>query len=344
MFFLSHILGLFSNDCAVALTGDAFWFMGPGAETPVELPAWAAGVQEAEGFEYRYFGREALQMKGRTPEPLTLVPAMREGWPADTESAERLLAGGLQECTGGGAFSHPRVVATFRAAGDRDRSEAAGLLLRRAGARRIYVVPYPTACAIGMKLDMTEPHIQGVIAIERDWFAFAVIALSGVLHETDGPFGMDSMIGDIRCHLRDVCNVTHADDVLRRQLFSTGFSLVCESRGMADWLGRATADPAGESPPTADSLTVGASPTVARIAEAVKETALRLEPDALDELGAAGLHLCGEGAAIPGLSALLSRRSGFNVTPHTETPHPAILGLTTVLENLDTIGPALENL
>ncbi len=346
MFVIDRLLSRVTSDCALALTGDTLWVVSAkeGA-VPVAVPALAAHQDtDEESTEYEYVGQSVLDMSGRTPTPLQVVSALREGWIHHAAAARAVLAQGLAMGAGKDApWIGPRVLATAR-------FHASGLMetsLKRficgAGARKALLLNYPLACGLGMGLELSEPSIQAVLAIEEDWFAFAVLSSYGILTESSVALGMAGFVDDARCHFRDTKDLLLDKKELRAHLRDKGISSSGMIPGWEAWASRPETGRATEASLTPDELTLAITPTLVRIAEEVKSRLLDISPDQLDELRKSGIHLCGCGAELPGLGALLSERTGVTVHSRPDEVHPAICGLAGVLSDLDTIGPVLEN-
>ena len=75
----------------------------------------------------------------------------------------------------------PRVVVT----GPFESSEALKRIwldiFEKAGARRVFLVEYGMACAVGLGLDVVGSEVRGLLAMESDWSQFVVISYADVL-------------------------------------------------------------------------------------------------------------------------------------------------------------------
>ena len=145
-----------------------------------------------------------------------------------------------------------------------------------------------------------------------------------------------------KCRTNRVTKIAHSSQLvsvdvkLRDQLFAAGLSpgAVTELPGWEAWLGKAELGRLQMSNISADTLAIGITPSLVRIAESVKEALESLTKEKRYELSRGEILLCGQGSGIQSLRQLLASYLGLRITPYDQTIHPSIYGATKVLKEL----------
>ena len=141
----------------------------------------AVAVSADERREPLAFGREAMQMLGRTPGGINVVYPMRDGVVADYALSAEMLKYFIQAALGHkvGALGVRLVLCLPLCVTEVERRALADAA-RGAGARDVLMLDEPLAAAVGADLPVFEPIGSMVVDIGGGTTDVAVLALGGI--------------------------------------------------------------------------------------------------------------------------------------------------------------------
>src|SRR4030042_1492912 len=161
----NYILGLFSNDMGIDL-GTATTLVFVKGEGVVLCEPSVVAIERGTS-NVLAVGEEAKRMLGKTPGSISAIRPMKDGVIADFDITEAMLRYFIRKAhkrrslfrfSPRGVFAGPPGITAVE-------KRAVLTSAERAGARRVYLVEEPMACAIGAGLPVTEATASMIVAI-----------------------------------------------------------------------------------------------------------------------------------------------------------------------------------
>ena len=176
------------------------------------------------------------------------------------------------------------------------------------GAKSVQLLPSTLAAAAGMELDIKSPRGQLVVDIGAGTTEIAVLSLSGIVTGETLPIAGQQFDRAITQAIQKTHNLrigAGAAQALKHSLSSPPES---DKDAVFSVIGRSLASGAADSAAVSTSELLSATAPVARqIAEEITQVLERTPPALIDTIAENGLHLCGDGARLLGLPALLTQ-------------------------------------
>lgn len=322
-------------DVAVTMAEEQLWVQARQAKEAQSVPACVAyqtGTQKLLAI-----GSEAAAMFGKDTDSLKVYRVFNEGSFDEASHAIALFSHALRMALPRRSLISPRLVVVARSMPR--IQECAQSIAHRCGARGVYICEFGMATAIGLGLAVHEPCVRGVMHWDQDWFEFGVFNLAGVLAKCTGAIGVGHLIDDIRCHV-SLTQQLLPDRVELLERVKTGGltgALASELPGWEAWLGRSESGRRRSIEITSDTLLTGATPSVVRVAEVIKECVRKLARDQFADLTRTEIFLTGTGADVPGLAGLLASHVGLKVAPKPNRVPAAVLGAHKILGELELL-------
>ncbi|MBE5784610.1 MAG: rod shape-determining protein [Clostridiales bacterium] len=305
----------------------------------------AAAVSVGNPGETLAFGREAVQLVGRTPGGIHVVYPLRDGVVADYTLAADMLRYFIEQALGHrvGAMGIRLVLCLPLCVTGVER-RALAEAAKEAGAREVLLLDEPLAAAIGAGLPVFEPAGSMVVDIGGGTTDAAVIAFGGI-----------AACASIRT------GGTHIDAALREHVQKTHGVLIGERMAEDAKLRLGSALPGGADQmevrgrklegglPASVSLTGmeishAMAPEIRRIVETAKEALAQTPPELAGDLYTNGIMLTGGGAKIRGLDKLLSHETGMPVLVDEDPLDCVVLGALSMLEREEAFASAAKTL
>jgi len=163
----------------------------------------AVAVSADERREPLAFGREAMQMLGRTPGGINVVYPMRDGVVADYALSAEMLKYFIQAALGHkvGALGVRLVLCLPLCVTEVERRALADAA-RGAGARDVLMLDEPLAAAVGADLPVFEPIGSMVVDIGGGTTDVAVLALGGIAASASVRTGGTHLDAAVREHVQ----------------------------------------------------------------------------------------------------------------------------------------------
>lgn len=320
---------LWIEDLALVLVDDTVYVHKASRAEPVGLPAYLTLQQSTQ--KPLAFGQEAKEMYGKTPENITVVRAMQEGF-LEPDAGEFLVKAALRQAGRVGLFK-PRVIVAARNPAPAFSLQLKDLVIR-AGAREIYMIRFAMATAIGMKLDVEKPELRMVLSLSTDWFEFAVISLAGNLVSAEGAIGLRSLCEDLRNHLVLTRGFAPEAEALEAQLRQKGIQAPAELPGWEAWAGHTELGRQRSADLRPGDLALGMLPSLVRLAERIKSAVRELTREQQSALHSVPLHVCGHAFTVPGLDSMLATLLGMKLQVLNPPTPPAVDGCLRVIREL----------
>jgi len=128
-------------------------------------------------------GIEAQQMLGRAPGTIEPVRPLKDGVISDYDLTEKMIKYFLRKILGNTSF-WPRIMVCVPSSITEVEILAVRNAVKKAGARRVFIIEEPIAAAIGAGIDIVRPCGNMVVDIGGGTTDIAVISLGGVAAKT----------------------------------------------------------------------------------------------------------------------------------------------------------------
>jgi len=282
-------------------------------------------------------GQEAKAMLGRTPQHVEVVRPLVEGVISDFEVTEEMLSyliGKVQgEVT---TLITPRIFIGVPSGITNVEMRAASDAARNAGARDVFLIEEPMAAAIGAKLQISKAGGNMIVDIGGGTTDIAVISLNGIVVSKNLRVAGDHLNSSIISYVRDQFKVyigekTAEEVKINLSSLEGGVSnneMVIRGRDVVTGLPR-------EVIVTGSDVHNAIMGHLESILEAVKAVLEKTPPEVLSDVMQKGIHLCGGGALISGLSRFLEEELKVPVLVVPDPLRSVIRGLGIVIENFE---------
>jgi len=325
---ISTLFGAGKSDWVLAVGGDTLGF-AIGQKGPLlSCPAYATIF--TDGGRLAAVGDEALKMKGREPTNLKVLRITSQGGFTDTHVAGEVLKYIFRKHGPSKPLRlPPRVIVVCPALGKISAKDATLF----SGARDVVTLPPAMAAAIGAGLPIDRPEFQAAFVLERDWCAFALISLNGIVASFELVGGIEWLLQDVAIHALATRNVTLDLDATHAIFCGRGLT-GSDLPGWESWLGeletgRVTAAALDDADIRRSSL-----PFMFRLSWHYRKAMEALDPAKQRDASAAPLHLFGPYARLAGVSDLVVRAFGRQVVIPGEADKAMIRGGQKILADL----------
>lgn len=281
-------------------------------------------------------GNEAKTMLGRTPNHIEVVRPLVDGVISDFEVTEEMLAYLINKVRSEmHTLVAPRVLIGVPSGITNVEMRAAQDAAKNAGARDVFLIEEPMAAAIGAKLPVSKAVGNMVIDIGGGTTDIAVISLNGIVTAKNLRVAGDHLNAAIASYIRDQFKVLVGDKTAEDAKImlasiehdDTGKEMIVRGRDVVTGLPR-------EVVITETDIRTAISHQIDSIVEAVRAVLEKTPPEVLADVMQRGIHLCGGGALIPGLSTLLEEVLQVPVIVVPDPLRAVVRGTGIVLENL----------
>ncbi len=313
-----------SKDISIAITSNSFIFQdSKGDVEPLEIPAYCFRSKD----KLLALGEEARSLLGQETNSFSPKKVIEEGIIVDSEGAEEIIKKGLKNLKG---ILKTRVLCNVRFGAATHSIRNA---LKSNGVHNVYFVEHGLMSAVGLGLDITEPKIQAVLALEDDWFVFAVVSIGGTFCCKTKAIGVNDIVGDSIWYFKEKNKIQISFQQMLEKLSGSGLTGEFVANGWETWSGNSELGRNIKSNISADSLDIATFPSVTRISEYIKDCIQDLTKEQRSQLQFNGVSLCGEGAKIRNLSENLAKSTGLFFSNRNEKCHPVSIGLRNTLSD-----------
>ncbi len=288
-------------------------------------------------------GRTAKEMLGRTPMSIDAIRPVRAGVIADFEMTEAMLANFLRRVFQRRRWVSPRVVMAVPLGLTTVEKRALFDAAARAGASRVYLLEEPRAAGLGAGIPIHEARAHMIVDIGGGTTDVSILSLADVVISEHLPVAGDAMDEAIVKYLKHNYNILigpNAAETLKMRLGAAypgsddEFDVI-RGRDLLAGRPRAVTVSAGD-------IREAIAEPVRQIVEAVEAAIQRTGPELSGDLVETGIHLCGGGALLSGLDALLEAQTGLPVRVTADPLTTVARGTGVFLEALDSFVDVLE--
>ena len=275
----------------------------------------AVAVSADERREPLAFGREAMQMLGRTPGGINVVYPMRDGVVADYALSAEMLKYFIQAALGHkvGALGVRLVLCLPLCVTEVER-RAVKESAEAAGARRVHLIEEPMAAAIGVGLPVQEAAGNMIVDIGGGTTEVALISLSGIVYSRSVRCAGDELDDAIISYMRRTYNLMVGERTAEDIKIRIGSAYPLPQELSIEVKGR---DLVAGLPKTvtirSEEVREALTEQLNTIVDAVRTTLERCPPELAADLVDRGIVLAGGGALLRGLDQLLHEQTGLPI-------------------------------
>ena len=172
-------------------------------------------------------GRLAQQMHGKTHKNIETIRPLKDGVIADFESAEQMIKGMIKLISGRKSWFNPslRMVICIPSGITDVEKRAVKDSAEHAGGKEVYLIHEPMAAAIGIGIDVEEPMGNMIVDIGGGTSEIAVIALGGIVTDTNIRVAGDEFTHDIEEYMRRQHNILIGERTAEQIKIAVGSAL-----------------------------------------------------------------------------------------------------------------------
>jgi rod shape-determining protein MreB len=340
------MFGIVSQDIAIDLGTANILAYARGRGIVLDEPSVVAITEHQGRRRILAVGQEAKRMVGRTPGNVRAIRPLRDGVIADFEVAEELIKYVTHKVHRRKRFFSPRVVVSVPSGATPVERRAIREAATAAGASKVYLIDEPMAAAIGAGCPVSDPVGSMIVDIGGGTTEVAVISLGGVVLSRSLRVAGDAMDESIQAYLRRAHNLLVGEETAERIKLEIGSAWpwdngderMLEVRGRDVMRGVPLAINVSQRD-IADAL----GEQVSAIVDVVRTTLEHVPPEVGADLVEHGILMTGGGALLHNLDLVLRHATGLPVVTADEPLTSVVRGAGRALEELQKLGPALED-
>ena len=330
--------GTFSDDIAIDLGTANTLVHVAGRGVIIDEPSVVA-VSNVRGMrEILAVGRSAVDLLGRTPEPIELVRPLRDGVIADFVATEAMLLQFLKRAKSMFGFRRPRILVCVPAGATPVERRAVYDTADSVGAGKVFLIAEPVAASLGAGLPVAEPG--GAMVLDIGGGSSDIAALSGGLIVAARTLriagnAMDAaIIRYVRRHHHLLIGEANAE----RIKIEAGTALAGANGRPAEvrLRGRDVRSGAVTSAVlTPNDIAAALAEPVDAMADFVERSLDELPARLLSDIASRGIHMTGGGALVHNLDVALKRRVGVPFHVDKDPTHCVVNGSAAALAHLE---------
>ena len=336
---LDRLLGLFSNDLAIALGTANTLVFAKGRGVVSNEPSVVAVQTDERGVDrVRAVGKEAKSMLGRRPGSIRAVRPLKDGVIADFEIAEAMLRYFIRKAHNRSTLLRPRIVISVPSGITEVEKRAVRESALSASAREVYLLEEPMAAAIGAGLPITEPSGNMIIDIGGGTTEVAIISLAGIVYANSSRVGGDKMDEGILNYVKRKYNLLIGERTAERIKIEVGSAYPTEELKTLAIKGRDLVAGVPKSlEVNSEDIREALMESVNAIVEAAKIVLERTPPELAADIADKGIVLTGGGALLDNLDVLLREETGLPVMLAEDPMTAVVMGCGRCLDELDLL-------
>lgn len=330
---LSRLRKLYSNDIGIDLgTANTLIYLG---EHGIVLNEPSVVAVNQKTGRVVAVGNSAKQMLGRTPGHIKAIRPLVDGVISDFEVTEEMMAHLMNQVNAIMSKPiNPRVVVGVPTGVTNVEIRAVYDATKNAGAREVYIVEQPMAAAIGIRLPIQDAVGSMIVDIGGGTTDIAVISLAGIVRSKSLKIAGDKLNNDIISYLKDEFKLLVGERTAENVKVTIGgviegtpMEMVVRGRDLVTGLPR-------EVVITDADMREALFPSVMQIVESTREVLETTPPEILADVMHKGVILCGGGALIRGLPALMQSHLKIPVTVADDPLSAVARGTGIILDDL----------
>jgi rod shape-determining protein MreB len=343
---LDQILGLFSRDMGIDL-GTANTLVAVRGEGIVLDEPSVVAVKKGTTEVLRdgeAVGEMAKKMVGLEPGTIEAVRPLKDGVVANFDIAEAMLAYFIRKVHGRSWGAKPRLILGVPSGITEVERRAVIEAAESAGAREVFLVEEAMAAAIGAGMPVTEPAGNMVVDIGGGTTDVAVISLAGIVCSESLRVAGDEMDEAIISHMKRTYNLMIGTRTAERIKVEIGSAVPLEKDVSLEIRGRdLLAGLPRSATITGKEIQEALSSPVGKIVQVVREVLEVIPAELCSDLIDEGMMLCGGGALLSGLDALLAQETGLPVRIAEDPLLCVARGTEVILEEIDLLKEIMQS-
>ncbi|MFM1822914.1 MAG: Rod shape-determining protein MreB [Planctomycetota bacterium] len=281
-------------------------------------------------------GSAAKEMLGKTPGTISAIRPMKDGVISDFDVTEAMLAYFIRKVSGRGRLFAPRVVIAVPSGITAVERKAVLDSAKRAGARKVYLIPEPMAAAMGAGLPVSEPTASMIVDIGGGTTDVAIISLGGMVTCESLRVAGDEFDEAIIGHMKKNYGLMIGEQTAERIKVEIGSAAPLDKELTMDVRGRdMVSGLPRKTVVTSEEIREALLEPVGQIVETVLRTLENAEAELSADLVDNGIVLAGGGALLRGISRVIEERTGLKVRIAEEPLTCVARGTQVYLENLE---------
>ena len=287
---------------------------------------------DSDTYEPVYFGADAKETLGRTPESLTCIRPIEHGAIADYDITNAMLTKYLLSAFGN-KIIRPRVVTCLPTGLTEVQHKFMGKVIEESGGRNVTVIEAPLAAALGVGIDFNEPVGKMIVDIGAGVTDIASISMGGIVQCDSHKVASNDFDEAIIKYVRRTYNIEIGPltaEQIKKQIGSVihrpvDITIIAKGRNILTGLPESFEISSGQVFDTTFDTAVS-------ICNAVRKVLEKTDPDIVSDIMQNGIHLTGGGALINGMADFMSEFIGCKTTLAPDPSHSIIRGAALALK------------
>src|SRR3974377_685292 len=329
---MRSLFSMFSSDLAIDLGTANTLVYARGKGIVVNEPSIVA-VNKTTG-EVEAVGKEAKDLRGRTPGNIVAIRPMKDGVIADFKVTERMLSYFILKAHGRKVLVHPRIVIGVPSEITQVEKRAVIDSAYRAKASEVHLVEQAMVAAIGAGLPVTEPSGNMVVDIGGGTTDIAVISLSGIVYSRSVRMAGNQMDEAIMNYLKRKYNLLIGERTAEATQIETGSAYPLDKPLTMEIKGRNLIEGVPKTITIDDSeVREALSECVSTIMNAIRVPLERTPPALCTDISDSGIVLTGGGALLKNLDKRIREETGLPVSIADDPLSSVVLGTGKMLSD-----------
>ena len=287
---------------------------------------------DSDTFEPVYFGSDAKETLGRTPESLTCICPIEHGAIADYDIAHALLSKFMLEVFGS-KIIRPRIIACLPTGLTEVQHKFMGKVIEESGGRNVTIIETPLAAALGVGINFNEAVGAMVVDIGAGATDIASISMGGIVQCDSHKVASNNFDEAIIKYVRRTYNIDIGPLTAEKIKMQVGtvvhrpvdITIIAKGRHLLSGLPESFEI-------SSSQLYETAFDTAVSICNAVRKVLEKTDPDIVSDIMQNGIHLTGGGALINGMADFMSEFIGAKVILAADPSHCVIRGAALALK------------
>jgi rod shape-determining protein MreB and related proteins len=289
-------------------------------------------------------GDDAKKMMGRTPPHISIIRPLVNGVISDFEMTQEMLRHFLRRPKGNLITSYRRAILAVPSNLTEVERKSVEDAAVNAGCAKAYLVESAITAALGAGLAVEAPMASFIIDIGGGTTDIAVISMGGTVASRTLKIAGDKFNEDIMRFVREEFHLAIGEPTAEFAKIAVGSAIPLDERLETPIRGRdITTGMPHEVVIKNHHARVALAKSVRAIVDAVREVIEETPPELAGDVMEQGIVLCGGGAMLRGLDALLEKETGVAVRVADDPLTCVVRGLGQVVDDFDARKGFLDN-
>ncbi|MBI3589697.1 MAG: rod shape-determining protein [Candidatus Liptonbacteria bacterium] len=289
-------------------------------------------------------GEEAKKMFGRTPAHISVVRPLKNGVISDFEMAQEVIRQFLRQISEKSFFSYRRGILSIPDNLTEVERKSVEDAVLNAGCSKVYLVESPVAAALGANLPIHLPTASLIVDIGGGTTDIAVISMGGTVVSRTLKVAGDKFNEDIVNFVRDEFKLAIGEPTAEFAKVAAGSAIPHSEKLEVSLRGRDLATGLPREVLIKDTQVRAAiNKSVRSMIETIKEVIELTPPELVGDMLKQGIYLCGGGANLRGIDALIERETSVATEVVDEPLTCVARGLGKLVDNFDGHRQLLDN-